>query len=865
MPHFKKAALALAIASSITLVGCSNSSSSGSGDEVTEPSAQTVSGAAVKGVLKDARVTVYELRDSGERLGEVGSATTNDDGEYEAALTSAYQGGLLEIEVTSVPGQTRMVCDASACGTVQKDNELEPPANFKLSAIVSKQSGSDKVSAPVTAWSSMAASRARVLAAEGMTFSASSRQAIAEVNQVAGFDVSRTSAKAINKLEGASSGEQQAAVMNAVVAEIVFGGGDLAENLDNFIAALDDGQVGNEGDSFKAKDLSEKTSGVLRNVEAQLDEEARGNLDTQVGEYDSAGDEGLKPVYDQDLDLDGAASQQQKIDAYKKFVTQVRTWAKSMDDTAASLQDETSPVSVALNADVDTIRDVFVQAGVTGDLISKLLDGVAEQVSMTRSDIVPTLNAGSAHRDSIDQTWVDEEDPSVSGSLQADIEITDSDSGLVIGVNGSVSQTEGETRNFDLVLDTTVGLEDLIIADSPEDPDSIKGLLAQNNVRVTGTITDGSNLERALLDLTVALELTSAVENDTGVTDTQLEDRLSAIALNGTVVLSNPNAAAFTGTIAARVVSMSGSAFEKLDEPLSMSNLSLSGDFTAESGRTFSLSASLNNRSAQRFNLFTYLDYNNTTSSFDFQVERAAVEQFVEFDESASEYSFFIVSSGGSCNDSGFGERIAFSDWFDSDKGVYDGNCNVLDDAENAALDELVSDQLAAAVGNDVATASTLRWLEVSGSSSVDQAWVNTDIEFPNLETADNFVNASFTVSSGVSLVDLPRATVTATLNRSSFSGASVTANVKWNSGTYSLRVATDDIMSDDSTMVSLTFSNPQGYSLKAVAVENAEGNQTLTGNAFINGEDIGDVTLRNGIPVITYPNGSTTEFESLF
>src|SRR5690554_2576542 len=92
MTHFKKAALALAVASTFTLVGCSNSSSSGGGENnPVTPSAQSVSGAAVKGVLKNAKVTVYELNDSGDRIGEVGSTTTNDDGEYEAELSSSYQ------------------------------------------------------------------------------------------------------------------------------------------------------------------------------------------------------------------------------------------------------------------------------------------------------------------------------------------------------------------------------------------------------------------------------------------------------------------------------------------------------------------------------------------------------------------------------------------------------------------------------------------------------------------------------------------------------------------------------------------------------------------------------------------------------
>lgn len=861
MTHFRKAALALAVASTFTLVGCSNSSSSGSGQE-SDPTAQTVSGAAVKGVLKSAQVKAYELSDSGDQIREVGSAITNSDGEYELELTDAYAGGLLEIEVTPIPGQTKMVCDASACGTVQKGQDLELPAGFKLNAITSKPSGSATISAPVTAWSSMAANRARVLAADGKSISDSSRQAVAEVNQVAGFDVSRTSAKSVTNIASATSEEQQSAAMNAAVAELIFsGGGDLADALNRFSEALNDGKI-DADDSFTAATLSAAVKTVVE-TNSGFDDTAQDSLTNHTGVLDSKG-ESFEPSYDPELDVGDDATQADKIAAFQKFVTQFRSWAGSIDETAAALQDETSVVSVALDADVDTIKDVFAQAGVTGDLVSKVIDAFSEQLagSEGRAALLQALENGTPF--TAEQDWTDEDDQNTTGSMSATLVFEETAAGLQATASGNVSQTGGESRDFEIVIGTSLTQDDLSLEYEAE---AVLSLLAENNITVSGIVGDGTGFERAVLDLVATLELSDAIASETGVSGDAVLDKFSSIGLAGNVAFANPEAASFVGDMSVKAVNMTGSSFSALDEPFSPESFSLSGDFTATSGRTFNLSASLNNKNAQRFNLFTYLDYSNTTAAFDFEVDRAEVLQFVEYDETAQEF-WFNIHTNGWCYDwesdiDEFGERVAYSDWLDSE-GLYRNNCNILDSAENAALDQLIMDQLVSAVGNDIATDSQIENVWVRGGSYSELAEVDTDIAFPSLETAENFVNLSFNLAAGVTLVDMPKATAVVTVTRSTFNGAGVLANVSWDGGSYSLQVGTASLNADNPT-VNLAFWNPQGFRLEAVGSENADGIQSLTGNVFVNGEDIGDVTLRNGIPVITYPNGDETVFESLF
>ena len=809
--------------------------------------------------MKNAVVTAYELDESGERLDTpVGTTTTDNQGQYRIELNDNYEGGLVEIEIT-VNSETRMVCDASACGTKGADVTL--PGDFKLNAIGKASAPGSAVSVPVTAWSTMAAKRAKTLVAGGKSVADAARQAKAEVSQVAGFDIENTVARDVNDLTGASAAEAQAAVMNAAVAELVFSGGEnVAATLDSFSDALNDGSINSE-DTFTAASLSSAVKTVVETTDG-LGDETQESLNNQTAQFDAAGDN-LAPSYDEELDLDEGATQADKIVAFQSFVSQFRSWAGSIDQTAAALQDETSAVSVALDADAQTVSDVFAQAGVTGDLVSKVLDAFSQQLAGTegRAALLDALENGTPFTAQLN--WTDEEDPTVTGTMDAELVFEDTEAGLKATATGSVSQAGGQTRQFDLVIGTSLSQSDL---DLTYDAEKVLSLLAQNNVTISGTVGDGTGFDRAVLDLVANLELSESIAGE--VTADAVLEKFSAITLNGFVALANPEAASFHGEISVKAVNMTGSSFSALDEPFSPESFALSGDFTATSGRTFNLSTSLNSSSAQRFNLFTYLDYNDTTAAFDFEVDRAEVAQFVEYDETAQDF-WFDIYSYGSCYDfdSGtevFGERVANSGWYDSELGFYDYNCNVLDSAENEAVDQLILGKLETAVGTTVAGQSSIQNVWVSGSSASDLAEVNADIAFPDLETAENFVNLSFNIAAGVSLTDMPKATAVVTLTRSTLNGGSVLANVSWDGGSYSLKVSTDELNAENPE-VSLAFWNPQGFRLEAVGSETASGVQSLTGNVFVNGEDIGDVGLRNGIPVITYPNGEETVFETLF
>lgn len=858
MKTFRKLALSVAIASTLTVSGCGGGGG-GSSSAPAENTARTITGTAVKGILKNAVVTAWELDDDGDRLEVVGGATTDSNGDYTLDLDDNYTGGLIEIVVTASE-KTRMVCDASACFGEEVDL-----SSIKLSTIIPTAKAGSKIQAPVTAWSTMAAERAKTLARSKNSFTEAVAQARAEVTEVAGFDVANTPARAITDLDGATPEEAQAAVMNAVVAELVFDeNGELnTVKLDEFAKALNDGEINEAG--FTPKDFASKTRLAYQGVKG-LDEDAQLKLLNQIGYFQQSGDS-ITPS-ELDSALGDNATQEEKIAAFQKFTDQFRTWVSAINKDITSLEDEDSEVAEALGADIDTLNDVFTQAGVTGDLVARVLNELIQNIigEENRDELLEALENGKTY--TAKNTWVDEDDPDISGSMDATLTFERDGDNLKVTATGEVSADAGEVRHFDLTL--TTGL--------PEDEDlgldtgNTIALLARETIDVSGSIKDGNNTERASLNLTVAPELSETADN-TGVTgDASREEILasvSALALEGTISLSNPDGAGFNGEISATAVAMEGSRFSEMDELFSPDSLTLSGEFIPSEGESFSLSASVNNDNARSFNIITYLNYNNTTNNYYFAPDRKKVEQFIDFSgiDANRSYSFNIYSDGWCWDD----QTELYGDWIVNIYGYnpggdWDFSCYTMDEEGIRNLKTLILGQLNGEVPEHLLTDLSVEDAWIWGSSDYDTADIEAGISFPDLETADDFLKLSFTLTTEIDLEGLPEASAVITLNRNMLTSGSVLANIRWDKGSYNLKVSTEDLDSEEPE-VSVAFWNPQGYRLEATWKEDADGKESLTGNAFIDGEDIGDVTLRNGVPVIVYPNPNGDEdiFESLF
>ena len=151
----RKSLLTTAIAASIGLTACG-----GGGGGASGVSDVDVSGTAAKGIINKGVVLAEELNESQEVIAIVGNATTAVDGSYSMTLSSAYQGGPVQITV-SMDADTEMKCDVPAgCGTrtdtiVDTDSIIDfaewyKPASLTMTALLPESVANAQVSVNVT-------------------------------------------------------------------------------------------------------------------------------------------------------------------------------------------------------------------------------------------------------------------------------------------------------------------------------------------------------------------------------------------------------------------------------------------------------------------------------------------------------------------------------------------------------------------------------------------------------------------------------------------------------------------------------------------------------------------------------------------
>lgn len=849
----------------IVLTGCGGGGSSHSPpdsdpDDGDTNTSVTVSGVATKGLLRGAKVTAYELDDAGNRLADaVGSAETDTNGAYELELTEAYTGGVIEVEVSVIEG-TRMICDATQCGSAAQSEEVSLPSDFVLSAIVEKPSSSNTVKASVTAWSSMAAKRAKAILATDTSKSVkdAARQANSEVSQVVGFDISATESRDLSQIASATGAQAQYAVMNAVVAELLFqgsDGSDLTVKLNSFASALEDGVFGDGDDSVQLADLAAVVRQVAENVE--LDAVASEAIDNQTAQYDAAGEEGFVPEYDEDLAVDEGASDDDKIAAFQSFVTQTRTWVSQVE----ALND--GSLSLDVDGDVATVEAILV--GDTQDqflLVGLALDQVSSFLVTNAASIQQYITEGAEEEISI----TDELGTAIG---TATLTFAD-DNGLQISISGAATGEHSTTYvPFSLTLDTNLPTDALTAAAEEDEGGTyvalnVAKLLVSNNLTLSGYVGDAEGINPLTLnELSVTLELDQALEGG----ELDINSHFKSAALAGSVTIASEGAS-FTGEVELQLVKLL-SGFALLGEevsPVSFKYLRVGGEFTTADGtRSFSASATLDVKNAATFDTLLWSDYSGATTDVFSTTDNTLVEAIlgVELD-SVSDW-WLSVNGDFSAGPAGLtvngDHAVTGDDWDFTDQRTTTAEEYA---SIEAAIRAVVAEEFD---GNtDLAEAVTLGYVDIGGNKS-DGAWIWAEIELPNLETAEQFLQASFTLTAKVNIPELQAAQVTSTISRGALNGGSARVNVKWNGGNYTMLASSEDLETD--VTVNFRLFNTQGYELNldlAFASDEEGGDLTdITGKALLNGEQIGTVEFREGAPVIVYPNGDEEVFESLY
>ena len=130
----------------------------GSGSNDDGSSSNTISGTAVKGIIKKGIVNVYGVLNGTKDLEPLASDSTDDNGEYSLEIKN-YTGPIFVV-ITADPNSTKMICDITpSCGDISFGEEMNLDSDFKIKAVVGKLEKNKPVTANINTITSLVAAK----------------------------------------------------------------------------------------------------------------------------------------------------------------------------------------------------------------------------------------------------------------------------------------------------------------------------------------------------------------------------------------------------------------------------------------------------------------------------------------------------------------------------------------------------------------------------------------------------------------------------------------------------------------------------------------------------------------------------------
>lgn len=829
MIRFKKTAMALAISSTLLLAACGGGGGSSNKDDGGQTeTVGTLSGSAIKGLLKGATVTAYELDAQGHRLGVVGQTTTGNDGRYNLQLDSSYQGGTLEILVAAAAGTT-MLCDVvDGCGDTAFGQEMPVPAGLELSSLSEGPKAGETLEGAVTPWTHMAAARAKKLIEAGDSPSAAATKAAAEVSSILGFDIAKTQAADLSVVDSNASADviKYAAATAALSAILLEDPAKAQEKLAQLAVSFDDGKF-DDNDDVKIGQIKIHLQKVVNSSHfiAKGNPKAAGDLSNVVVKLPDAG-EYVPPAVDEDL-LDGS-----DVEKFKAFTNQVRAWVGTLQET-----DFKSPLA-AVEVDTDTLEAVLGDDTV----------GVAQLLGETLGQTLEYLNADlAAVQNALDQqSSLNVPIRSRSGETLGTLAVAfSSANGVTLTLNGTINGKSGQESLSikDLALDTNIP------ASAFADGVFASFTASQVSLKLSGSLST-SKVDLTLDQVALQLETSKPVEYSGDLTEETLREAVSAASLKGEVSILNKVAAeSFKGALGLELVRL---ALPNAQELASVKALEVSGSF-GQGATSFEASARLNISNAAQFDTFGFLDHDDSR----YVEVRVPVADIlparVKPTDTGITSSWYVISG-----DDGFAEA-----WrWDSGSGFYGEESRIRLTAEEInGIQGVLGEAVTAKYPDLKLTAVDYFWSY--GFAKEDaEATFNVDLDLERFERDDYFLQGSLTLSAGLKLPELPQARITATLNRTRLDGGNLNATLEWDGGSYNLSFQADDLAADV-VPATLELSNALGYRLVLETADLDADKVQLTGAAYVGSTKVGNVeTTADGVYLIRYTDGS---FESLY
>jgi hypothetical protein len=765
----------------------------------------TTTGVAAKGIIKNATVTAYELSGTGAILRTVGTADTKTDGTYSLPIGASYAGGPLMLVLTAKSGgNSKMVCDVSTgCGTgVAFGQDYTLPPNFTLTSYQQSASNGATVTTQITPYTNMAAKRIDAQLASitpSLLDNTLVSNANSEVSQLVGVNITTTQPVDITNATALAAASADAKQYAAFNAGI----GNVAfANAGDFVAGVNAAATSFADGQFTSTDPV-TISSIVTAVNTEVANTPAVNTTALSATLASitANTDSVTGTYDP---APTSAATLSAVAQAKALVSQTRTWGTQIKALKTPAD--------AFNVDINN-AGTLIHSNSIGfvSVFGKVLKGAIDTVKI-EANSVSGLIAKSYSYPLLFGT--------PTGLVSGTGTVTVSNSGgslklafssTIAGVTNSGTITTsipGSILNAPL---TNIDLAGLSLV--------ISGNASMSSPAVSFTLTNAA--------LNVALKQGLTTVN----TATVIATDIASLGLDGDATLQ-ANGISFNGKIK---FSMVANNLANPVAPLSLAEISLSGKFTGSKGSA-NASVSMKVNNAATFDTIGLLSHQAMAWAY----------QNLPGDPLGAAAAYATATSGGILQGASYDSY--------SNQTCTWGSAT----AYSCALGDTGGVVAFIQAANPTATSvqNVYAWYDpIYGFT------YNAMFTYPDFESANNFANATFTISSQVALAGSPAATLTVTANRTAYGNSTspfvgdVVAILDFNGQSVKFETSNTTATPTIGTGA-LTVSNPNGVKL----VLNGATNVT-TGDVLVNTTKVGTVDSSGGIPMIHYTDGS---FEAL-
>ena len=822
---------------SVLATGCS------SNDDSMASTPSKITGTVAKGIVINGIVTAYALDASGGET-QVGTAITDDKGFYSITLDESYDNSL-PIKIKLKPGtNTTMLCDSSAgCGTGIEPGDSIPLAedsNFELTAISTSVADGETAVASVTPFTNMAAS---IITNGGVVSDAAVLAATSKISYYAGVPITTT--QPVNIAEDLASGtadQQEYTIMLAALAKQVFkdkdsdGEIDIADviaNLEAFNTDAEDEDLGDGGLSLTALYADAATELADAGDIIGTADEITNKLTAQA--VTAANNGGVIPF------AETTGENPDEVVQAKAFVSEVRTWANS-------LQDLESPADVFLE-EAKTINNTLDSNG------KAVFEIAAQSIEAVVKEIDRSIDADGAIASPI--PLVDD-----NGATVGMITLTDNSTAGVTSIAMEATNLSGVDVSGNIGVNSDLDASTFAAGDFVF---NFAGTASNSSTRIT--------LEDASFTMTLTEDFVRDQDsvNETNPGGMGLAGKLTVEALNSSGASTGDKISA---NAEVKFVGLDSSVGNSLANDMNLSLLKLALNdlsVTNTEGSTAGLSASIVMDNAASFDTLTYLNsdstikdrFNNDYAFADFDVSAAKTEFGIDTFQSyyygyyrqVGLNSFYLGNNQPVFNNTINGSTII-------DQGV--GTCaRGLDSSNNSVNFYCIKDQ-------DVSDLNTQIAEKYSGYNSINSVTLKefhyndfnggdlygyAEIELKDMETAESFLQATINITGKVDLAEHPEAVLSITANKTGFKDGNLTATLAYAGKSLSL-TATTAGGDEENTDASLSFSNADG-----VAMTISKADDWTSGNVTVGNSEVGTIEDLNGSLIMRYNDGT---FESL-